>query len=283
MKVMKNMKAMKNMKRMMVGALMMAATATMMSCSMGGGNFSMNGDLKYSQQDLKPKAFKAIGVNVVADVYYTQNNGDKHDVKLDFSAIQNDRDRELLKEKVKVVYRDGGVEIGLTGNVKNMRGMAEGKRLKIYITSPDLVKVDMEGVGSFDGGDINSDQLELDNEGVGSMHFKSILANKIEITNEGVGSVTVDKVTGDDFSIDNEGVGKVNVGFFKGGKLDIDNEGVGKVSAKVDCLTVKASLEGVGGITLSGKTQFYKKEKDGVGRFSDDDLKYDKVLKVTDD
>lgn len=276
------MRTMKAMKKMMVGALMMAAAATMTSCSMGG-NYSMNGDLKYSQQDLQPKAFKAIDVNVVADVYYTQNDGDKHDVKLDFSAIQSDRDRELLKEKVKVVYRDGGVEIGLTGNVKNMKGMAEGKRLKIYITSPDLVKVDMEGVGSFNGGDINSDQLELDNEGVGSMHFKSILANKISITNEGVGSVTVDKVTGDDFSIDNEGVGKVNIGFFKGGKLDIDNEGVGKVSAKVDCLSVKAALEGVGGITLSGKTQFYKKEKDGVGHFSDDDLKYDKVLKVTDD
>lgn len=276
------MRTMKAMKRMMAGALMMAAAATMTSCSMGG-NYSMNGDLKYSQQDLQPKAFKAIDVNVVADVYYTQNDGDKHDVKLDFSAIQSDRDRELLKEKVKVVYCDGGVEIGLTDNVKNMKGMAEGKRLKIYITSPDLVKVDMEGVGSFNGGDINSDQLELDNEGVGSMHFKSILANKINITNEGVGSVTVDKVTGDDFSIDNEGVGKVNIGFFKGGKLDIDNEGVGKVSAKVDCLSVKAALEGVGGITLSGKTQFYKKEKDGVGHFSDDDLKYDKVLKVSDD
>lgn len=270
------------MKRMMVGALMMLLAATMTSCSMGGENFSMNGNLQYSQQDLQPKAFKAIDVSVVADVYYTQNNGDKHDVKLDFSAIQDEKDRELLKEKVKVVYRDGGVEIGLTGNVKNMKGMNEGKRLKVYITSPDLVKVDMEGVGSFHADAINSDQLEIDNEGVGSMYIKEILANKIEVTNEGVGSVTIDKVTGDDLSVDNEGVGKVNIGFYKGGKLDIDNEGVGKVSAKVDCKSIKASLEGVGGITLSGKTQFYKKEKDGVGHFSDADLKYTKILKVTD-
>ena len=274
------MKAMKNVKRMMMGALMMVSATTLMSCSMGG-NFSMNGNLQYSQQDLQPKDFKAIDVSVVADVYYTQNNGNKHDVKLDFSAIQDEKDRELLKQKVKVVYRDGGVEIGLTGNVKNMKGMNEGKRLKVYITSPDLVKVDMEGVGSFHAGDVNSDQLTLDNEGVGSMYFKSILANKLKVTNEGVGSVNIDKVTGDDFSIDNEGVGKVNVGFYQGGKLDIDNEGVGKVSAKVDCKSIKASLEGVGGITLSGKTQFYKKEKDGVGHFSDADLKYDKVLKVT--
>lgn len=273
---------MKTMKRMMVGALMMLSTATLMSCSMGG-NYSINGNLQYSQQDLQPKAFKAIDVSVVADVYYTQNDGDKHDVRLDFSAIQDENVRKLLKEKVKVVYRNGGVEIGLAGNAKNMKGLDEGKRLKIYITSPDLVKVDMEGVGSFNAGDINSDQLDLDNEGVGSMHFKNILANKIKITNEGVGSVTVDKVTGDDFSIDNEGVGKVNIGFFKGGKLDIDNEGVGKVSAKVDCQSVKAVLEGVGGISLSGKTRFYKKEKDGVGHFGDGDLKYDKVLKVTDD
>lgn len=273
---------METMKRMMVGALMMISATTLMSCSMGG-SYNMNGNLQYSQQDLQPKAFKAIDVSVVADVYYTQNNGDKHDVKLDFSAIPDEKDRELLKENVKVIYRDGGVEIGLAHNLKNMKQQNGGKRLKIYITSPDLVKVDMEGVGSFNAGDVNSDRLSLDNEGVGSMHFKSILANKIEITNEGVGSVTVDKVTGDDFSIDNEGVGKVSIGFFKGGKLDIDNEGVGKVSAKVDCHSVKAALEGVGGITLSGKTQFYKKEKDGIGHFSDGDLKYDKVLKVTDD
>lgn len=272
---------MKTMKRMMVGALMMLSAATLMSCSMGG-SYNMNGNLQYSQQDLQPKAFKAIDVSVVADVYYTQNSGDKHDVKLDFSAIRDDDTRELMKEKVKVVYRDGGVEIGVTGNVRSAKGMDEGKRLKVYITSPDLVKVDMEGVGSFHAGTINSDQLEMDNEGVGSMYVKEVLANKLKVTNEGVGSVTIDKVTGDDFSIDNEGVGKVNVGFYKGGKLDIDNEGVGKVSAKVDCKSIKASLEGVGGITLSGKTQFYKKEKDGVGHFSDADLEYSKILKVTD-
>lgn len=269
------------MKRMMVGALMMLSAATLVSCSMGG-SYNMNGNLQYSQQDLLPKAFKAIDVSVVADVYYTQNSGDKHDVKLDFSAIRDDDTRELMKEKVKVVYRDGGVEIGVSGNVKSTRGMDEGKRLKVYITSPDLVKVDMEGVGSFHAGTINSDQLEMDNEGVGSMYVKEVLANKLKVTNEGVGSVTIDKVTGDDFSIDNEGVGKVNVGFYKGGKLDIDNEGVGKVSAKVDCKSIKASLEGVGGITLSGKTQFYKKVKDGVGHFSDADLEYSKILKVTD-
>ena len=108
-------------------------------------------------------------------MYYTQNSGDKHDVKLDFSAIRDDDTRELMKEKVKVVYRDGGVEIGVSGNVKSMRGMDEGKRLKVYITSPDLVKVDMEGVGSFHAGTINSDQLEMDNEGVGSCMSKRCL------------------------------------------------------------------------------------------------------------
>lgn len=272
---------MKTMKRMMVGALMMVSVAAMTSCSMGG-NYNVSGNLQYSQQDLQPKAFKTIDVSVVADVYYTQNNGDKHDVKLDFSAIQNDKYREALKEKVKVVYRDGGVEIGIKGNLSGLKGMDEGKRLKIYITSPDLVKVDMEGVATFHAGTINSDQLEIDNEGVGTVYVKEVLANKLKINNEGVGGVTIDKVTGDDFSIDNEGVGKVNVGFFKGGKLDIDNEGVGKVSVEVDCQSVKAALEGVGGITLSGKTQFYKKEKDGVGHFSDADLKYAKILKVTD-
>ncbi len=162
-----------------------------------------------------------------------------------------------------MVYRDGEVKIGLNGRLKVPAAYNnDKKRLKIYITSPDLVKIAREKAWAlFHAKTINSDRLEIDNEGVGSVKIGKILANKLEITNEGVGSVNIDDVAGDDMSIDNEGVGSVkiskiemgslkldnegvgsvNLDMFKGGSLIIKNEGVGSVKAKVDCQSVNAT------------------------------------------
>ncbi len=263
---------MKTKRMMVVAALMMATLGGMTACSMG--STTTVGGLTYEAEDLKPKSFSAVDVDAIADVYYTQNDGDECSVKLDFSAIKDAEQAERMKQLVKVVYRNGGVEIGFK---KQMRGASgsfeEGKRLKVYITSPDLVKITQEGVGSFHAKSINTDKLDIDNEGVGSVYIEKLLANKLSIDNEGVGSVDIQHVTGDDVYIDNEGVGKVSLGFFKGGKLKIDNEGVGGVSAKVDCQYIHAELDGVGGISLSGVTRKYSKSKDGVGRFDDRGLK----------
>lgn len=264
------MKRMKNLLGLV--ALGMMLMGGMSACSVNCTS-DMKGDLKFSQNDLQPKNFDAIDVSVVSDVYYTQTNGSACSVRLDYSAIKDQNLVEELKKKVKVVYRDGGVEIGLSGRIGGVKDLGEGKRLKVYVSSPDLVKIDQEGVGSFHADAINSDRLEINNEGVGSVIVKQLLANKVKVDNEGVGSVIINQLQSDDVDVDNEGVGKVTIGNFKGGKLAIDNEGVGKVSAHVDCQRINASLDGVGGITLSGVTREYQKSKDGVGSFHDSDLK----------
>lgn len=276
-----------------VAAALFLAPMGLSSCSMGSSVSEMKGSLNFTQDDLTEKPFKAIDVDVIANVYYTQNNGDECSVRLDYSAIKDQEFVKKLKEKLKVVYRDGEVKIGLNGrlNVPSSYNN-DNKRLKIYITSPDLVKITREGVGAFYAKTINSDRLKIDNEGVGSVKIGKILANKLEIINEGVGSVNIDDVAGDDMSIDNEGVGSVkiskiemgslkldnegvgsvNLDMFKGGSLIIKNEGVGSVKAKVDCQSVNATSEGVGGVNLSGVTRQYNKKKGGIGGISDGGL-----------
>ena len=258
-----------------VAAALLLAPLGFCSCSMGSTTTSeMKGGLDYVQDDLREKPFKAIDIDVVASVYYTQNNGDECSVRLDYSAIKDAEFAQKLKEKLKVVYRDGEVKIGLTGRLKVPASCnSEKNRLKIYITSPDLVKITQEGVGSFYAKTINSDRLEIDNEGVGSVNIDKILANKLDVTNEGVGSVSIDDAKGDVMKIDNEGVGSVTLDFFKGGNLKINNDGVGKVSAKVDCQVLNVDLDGVGGVYLSGVTGKYTRHKDGVGSISDGGLK----------
>ena len=276
-----------------VAAALFFAPMGLSSCSMGSSASEMRGDLNFTQDDLSEKPFKAIDVNVVADVYYTQNDGNECSVKMDYSAIKDQEFVKKLKEKLKVVYRDGEVKIGLTGKLKVPAACnSEKNRLKIYITSPDLVKISQEGVGSFYAKSINSDRLEIDNEGVGSVKIGKILANKLEVTNEGVGSVSIDDAKGDDMSfdnegvgsvkiskiemgslkLDNEGVGSVNLDMIKGGSLIIKNEGVGSVKAKVDCQSVNATSGGVGGVNLSGVTRQYNKKKGGIGGISDGGL-----------
>lgn len=236
---------------------MMAAMVAMVGMLMGacsfGSVYKMSGDMKYTAEDLRPKAFKEIDVDVVADVYYTQNDSGAHHVRFDYSAIDDANLVRDLKEKVKAVYRNGGLEIGQQGSIEAKNSMGKGKRLKIYITSSDLVKIGMEGVGSFQADSINTDRLDVDNVGVGSVSIRRLMANKVKVDNEGVGSVTVGKFIGDE--------------------LKITNDGVGSVSADVDCQAVDASLDGVGSLKLSGITRRYTKSKDGVGSFKDKTLR----------
>lgn len=245
------------------------------SCAFSGnsGNAVLNGDLKFTQADLREKPFTEIDIETVADVYYTQTNGDQQEVRLDFSRISDAKLKKQLTENVKVVYRENKVIIGLASRVKGISKLKNNERLRVYVTSPDLVKISLEGVGSFNSDAINSDVFDIDNEGVGNVYVKNLLANKVEISNEGVGGVRIDNIQSDHVDIDNEGVGNVQIIQFKGGKLSIDNEGVGKVEAHVDCQFVKATLEGVGNIKLSGVTRRLFKEKDGVGSFQTSDLK----------
>lgn len=245
----------------------------MSSCSFVGSGDISGGDVRYSDNDLKAKDFKKIEVSVVADVFYTQNDSDLCKVKLDFSDIDNPKVAESLKDKVKVLYRNEGVEVVMDGRITGVGNMESGHRLKVYVTSPDIVKVTMVGVGSFHLGSVNSDELSINNEGVGSIYAKNLLVNKCNVDNEGVGSVKVDSIKADILKIDNEGVGGVKIGKFDGGKVFIDNEGVGKVAMDVNCDYIKAVLEGVGGIHLSGVTRQLDEKRDGVGSVKKKDLK----------
>ena len=262
--------------RMVMSALMMAlALQTASSCSTSSGG-EFNSHLSYTKNDLTPKPFNSIEVDVVSDVYYTQNDSDVCNVRLDYSAIDDPDLVAQLKEKVRVIYRDGEVEIGVDGKLTGVNKMNGNKRLKIHITSPDLIGVKMEGLGSFHAKSINTDRIEVANEGVGSITIEKLLANKASVSNEGVGSVRLQDAQVDYLDLDNEGVGSVRVDNYKGKTVTIDNEGVGSVKAQVDCQKVVAKNDGVGSIKLKGVTRSLTKTKDGIGSINVKELKLEK-------
>ena len=185
----------KNMRRILAFAAMamgmMGTVAVVGACSSGMANssVSINSTVDFSQSDLVQKSFTKIEVETVADVYYTQNNGSKESVRFDFSQIKDAKLRQQYQEKTVAIYRDGKVIIGLKKNISGSKQLDQDSRLRVYITSPDLVKVTMEGVGYFHSDAINSDTFTIDNEGVGDIDIKSLLANKVTIDKEGVGPI----------------------------------------------------------------------------------------------
>lgn len=257
---------MKNLNRKLgVGTMVLLLLSMVYACNITSNGSVVNGKMAYTSEELKPKAFNKIDIDVIADVYYTQNDSDKCEVRFDYSSIDDAKLVEQIKKVVKVVYRDNGVKIGLNGKLEGVSKMQNGHRLAIYITSPDIINVDMEGVGSFYSESINSDAIKFNNEGVGSIKVKNLLANNCEINNEGVGTVEVEEAKGDTLDIDNEGVGSVKIKKYQGDKVYIDNEGVGKVDIRVNCNYVKAVSEGVGDVLLSGVARQLDEQRDGVG------------------
>ena len=93
---------MKRMSIWVASAALFLASMGICSCSMGSTTTSeMRGSLEFTQDDLREKPFKAIDVDVVASVYYTQNDGDECSVRLDYSAIKDAEFAQKLKEKLK--------------------------------------------------------------------------------------------------------------------------------------------------------------------------------------
>lgn len=259
-------------------AVMLAVTMGMSSCKVNwNGKSDVTGNIEYSQDELKARPFDKIAVSVPCDVYYTQNEGNTCDVKLDFSGIKDAEMVKDLKEKIKVVYRkDGTVELGVKGRIRGIENGDKGKRLKVYITSPDLVEVENAGVGKFYAKSVNSDKFTVTNEGVGNVEIRNLLANTIHLDNEGVGSIMVTSAKGDNMNTENEGVGSVRIGYFSGSKVTLDNEGVGSIHITVDCQSVKALNDGVGSIHLAGKTHTLTQDNEGVGKINTKNLQIGK-------
>ena len=253
--------------------LLMATMVLSSSCSCSMNSGSIGGELSYKDSELAVKPFSKIEVETIADVFYTQNDGDKQSVQFDFSKIKDADLQKKFKENMVAIYREGKVIIGLKHKIMGITNLKQGERVRVMITSPDLVKVTLEGVGTFQTDAINSDVFGVDNEGVGNITIEKMLVNNLTVDNEGVGNVKIGELQADQVSIDNEGVGNVTIDQFKGGKMDIDNDGVGNVKVQVDCQTIKATLEGVGGIKLSGVTRRLTQVRDGVGKINISELK----------
>lgn len=254
-------------------ACCVASIAMFGSCgSSVEANFGRN---EFTQEEMRAKPFNKIEMDGVMNVYYTQNDGDSCGVRIDYASIKDKEVRDEYKRTLRLGYKEGKLIITQVGS----RFKNKNQTISIYVTSPDLLEVEHDGVGKFYAEKINSDRFEVSNDGVGEVRIKHLLANTVDVSNDGVGSVNIEKLQGDVVEVSNDGVGSTKLDNVKCKNLSIDNDGVGSVKAHVDCDKLDVSLDGVGSVKLSGVTRELKKHRDGVGSISISDLQFTKEIK----
>lgn len=216
-------------------------------------------------------SFNKIVADGVASVFFTQGNEQNIEIEGDKISV------ECLKLEVKNgtlhIYDDTN-KYDEQNNKKHwwqyiFSNYNEGRshRLNIYITAPDLEKVNMNGVGSFH---IN-DALTVDHgidfhaDGVGSISINSVSCGYAEIHHNGVGSLSIKNFECDNnLYLDQGGVGSANVSL-KAQDVWLSSSGVGSVTLNTQCRKIEINASGVGSTTVFGTADDYTVVKKGIG------------------
>ena len=219
----------------------------------------------------KVDSFNKIVAHGVASVFFTQGNEFNIEIEGDKISV------ECLKLEVKngtLYISDDTNKRDENNNKKhwwqyifnNSNGNNGNHRINIYITAPDLEKVQMEGVGSF----TVNENLKLDHNfdfqsgGVGSAHFNSVSCINADIHHEGVGSLSINKFECENINIEQGGVGSAKINL-NAQDVKLNSSGVGSVTLNTQCRKIDISASGIGSTTVYGTADDYTVVKSGIG------------------
>lgn len=182
------------------------------------------------------RPFTKVDLEGVADIYYTQS--DKFSCRLEGP--------EKYVKRITLDFSDNTLTID--GPKQNINANSSKSKVKVYLTSPDIVEISNEGVGSFiANGKIDTDNMEISSDGVGEIHLKELVCDKLDASLDGVGDINLDKVDARYAELDLDGVGSMDIHFKR-------------------CDLVDADLSGVGSMNLSGRIDKINKNRGGIGK-----------------
>lgn len=237
--------------------MFVAALITLMSC-VSSTDFKK---AEYAEETRPIKGFNQIQVNGSPKVVYTQ--GRNYEVKV----------KVLDKDALGVVKTELDGE-RLVVSLKNYRSMMfnfdKGDRFVVYVTSPDLIGVEVSGSGDFKSTKtIDTDNISLAVRGSGDISIEGLLIcdhAKMAVTGSGDLEVkNLEAMTNDitligsgDLSVRQRRVGNTRVQLTGSGDIEVDCE---------KCGTVESNLTGSGDISISGTVSNLKKSKAGSGDY----------------
>lgn len=237
-----NTKKLNEMKKLSTLLLLVLIFTTSMACA----------HPRQSTDKFEVSNFTAIKSSVVANVEIRQSpetsviaEGD--DDMLDLLKVRMDNETLVIEMNKKRINR-----------FKN-----NANKLTIIITTPNLTKIESEGVGNITiAGSFETPKLKIDSEGVGNFRAENLYAGTVEIESDGVGNI---KVGGNAESvyIKSEGIGNTDAKDLISLTTYVESDGVGNVSCYASEY-LKIDSEGIGNTTYYGKPKQSNINKDGV-------------------
>ncbi|SFG16332.1 GIN domain-containing protein [Prevotella sp. KH2C16] len=220
------------MKRISIFLVIVLASLVVVSCGSGLKHRTEN----TVQRRYKVGEFEKIELRAYQSVHYRQ--ADTLSVRI--------VGRERAVKDIALKVENGVLKIDNTQS-RRLLGFSGRGQVDVYITSPDLTGVSVEGAGDVDiEGLLDTDVLDVSLRGAGDIHLENVLCDVLNVTMRGTGDIDVEKV--------------------KCQHSDILLKGVGDIDVNYDhCDRVSCRLYGVGDITLSGNVNHLDKLLKGSG------------------
>ncbi len=222
--------------------------------------------------ELRPVGnFTQIVINSPVYVYYTQ--GKKAEVKvegpadkLQYVLVEVNSNKLVVSCKNKSKRGFGGLSFS---NSVDMDGV------KVYVTSPDLIGVQLLGSGDFDcRGKLDTDNMRIELRGSGDISFENIICDNIYTELVGSGDISLNSVDALKSTVSLVGSGDITISQKNVKATTATLKGSGDISIKFSkCGTADCSLMGSGDFELSGTLRQLNKKQLGSGDFDTDGLR----------
>ena len=240
----------------MVSAMTAGTAMTFASCSEASGLktlISTDNDSyvvtegKIVKQYRKVGKFISVRIEGSPTVKFVQ--GDKHEV-----IVQGTKE---YVDKIKIVVEGNKLVVGLKNNISFniFKNRSDRKNLVVYVTSPDLVGVELAGSGDFIcKGPIDTDRLNIQVNGSGDVDFEGhVICDKLNVQMAGSGDVDIMHVDAIESAMQLVGSGDIEVKQKNVEHTKIQLIGSGDIKVSFDnCKDVESSLAGSGDVTLKG-------------------------------
>jgi hypothetical protein len=237
-----------------VGMMLLMGSATLVSCHKTA---VISKD--YVTEDRLIKGFEEVEVVGSPNVYYTQADSFSVRVKGPDNFVDN-----ILTEKngKTLTVRNKG-----KWGVVNI-SFSDEDELAVYVTSPDLVAVRVNGSGDFISTDlIDTDNMNITLRGSGDINIDKLLCDRCDVELIGSGDIDLPEVEAKETSAVLVGSGDIKMGLSKVADTHLSLKGSGdiKVDFSEGCRSVDCTVNGSGDIGLSGKIGHFRGEKHGSG------------------
>lgn len=203
------------------------------------------------------KSFERIRLQGSPDIKYTQGKT---------CSVRVKAPKNIIK-KVETRVEGNCLVVSLKDNRLFSFNTIKGGEITVYVTSPDLIGVEVQGSGDFECKTLlDTDNMEISLRGSGDVNFSDIICDRIKTSLVGSGDIGIKKVTAQQSSVELVGSGDVTVKQYNVRQTQLELKGSGDIKVACDhCDVVNCRLVGSGDITLSGTIKKLNQTTRGSG------------------